>query len=47
MTDASGPFQGLLKASPNDLCLACHDGTGVAPDVLTTPLMIIPARPAH
>ncbi|MHB9035815.1 MAG: cytochrome c3 family protein [Armatimonadota bacterium] len=37
VTDTSGPFQGLLKASPNDLCLACHDGTGVAPDVLTNP----------
>lgn len=37
VTDASGPFGGLLKASPNDLCLACHDGTGVAPDVFTNP----------
>lgn len=37
VTDPTGPFKGLLKASPNDLCLACHDGTGVAPDVLTSP----------
>ena len=29
-----GPFGALLKESPNDMCLACHDGTGFAPDVL-------------
>jgi hypothetical protein len=28
-----GPFVGLLKASPNDLCLSCHDGQTFAPDV--------------
>ena len=37
VTDATGPFKGLLKASPNDLCLSCHDSTGFAPDVLTDP----------
>lgn len=26
----------LLKASPNDLCLGCHDGNAFAPDVLGT-----------
>lgn len=34
MTDPTGAFDALLKSSPNDLCLTCHDGTGVAPDVL-------------
>jgi hypothetical protein len=34
VVDPTGPFPDLLKAAPNDLCLACHDGTGVAPDVL-------------
>lgn len=34
INDSLGPFENLLKANPNDLCLACHDGTGFAPDVL-------------
>ncbi|MCL5103078.1 MAG: hypothetical protein M1133_03035 [Armatimonadetes bacterium] len=37
VSDPTGPFKGLLKASPNDLCLACHDSMGSAPDVLATP----------
>src|SRR4030043_362177 len=31
---ATGPNQFLLKAPPNELCLACHDGQIFAPDVL-------------
>ena len=31
---SSGPNQFLLKAPPNQLCLACHDGQTFAPDVL-------------
>lgn len=34
VVNALGPFPRLLKASPNDLCLACHDNTSFAPDVL-------------
>jgi hypothetical protein len=34
ITDSSGPYDYLLKADANDLCLSCHDGTGFAPDVL-------------
>jgi hypothetical protein len=30
----TGPNQFLLKAPPNQLCLACHDGQTFAPDVL-------------
>jgi hypothetical protein len=30
----SGPNTHLLKAPPNTLCLACHDGQNFAPDVL-------------
>lgn len=30
---ANGPFSALLKASPNELCLQCHDGQTFAPDV--------------
>ncbi len=37
VVDPTGPFKGLLKASPNNLCLACHNGTGSAPDVLENP----------
>lgn len=37
VTDANGPFGNLLKASPNELCLACHDQTSFAPDVLGEP----------
>ena len=31
---ASGPNEFLLKAPVNELCLACHNGTTFAPDVL-------------
>ena len=31
-----GPFPGLLKNSPSQLCLACHDGRTDTPDVLGT-----------
>ena len=31
---ASGPNEFLLKAPANELCLACHNGQGFAPDVL-------------
>jgi len=31
---ANGPNHYLLKAPVNELCLACHNGTSVAPDVL-------------
>ncbi|MBI2843191.1 MAG: cytochrome c3 family protein [Armatimonadetes bacterium] len=31
--DPTGPFPKLLKADVNYLCLACHDGSGFAPDV--------------
>ena len=30
---AGGPFNNLLRAEPNTLCLACHDGQDWAPDV--------------
>lgn len=30
----TGPNEFLLKAPVNELCLACHNGTAVAPDVL-------------
>ncbi|MHB1457820.1 MAG: cytochrome c3 family protein [Armatimonadota bacterium] len=33
---AGGPFDALLIAEPNDLCLQCHDGQTWAPDVLET-----------
>lgn len=29
-----GPYEGLLKADANALCLQCHDGKDFAPDVL-------------
>jgi len=32
--EAGGPYHYLLRAEVNDLCLACHDGQGFAPDVL-------------
>ncbi|MEW6746472.1 MAG: hypothetical protein AB1486_27340 [Planctomycetota bacterium] len=31
---AGGPFHFLLRDEVNDLCLACHDQNGIAPDVL-------------
>lgn len=31
---AGGPFHYLLRGEINDTCLACHDGTNFAPDVL-------------
>jgi hypothetical protein len=31
---AGGPFEFLLRDEINNLCLACHDQAGVAPDVL-------------
>lgn len=31
---AGGPFEFLLRAQPNDLCLSCHDNNAIAPDVL-------------
>jgi cytochrome c553 len=33
VADPTGPFPRLLKASPNNLCLACHDNS-IGPDVL-------------
>jgi len=30
------PHEGLLRNSPNELCLTCHDGQSWAPDVLYT-----------
>lgn len=30
---SGGPFPSLLKATPGDLCLSCHDGKTDAPDV--------------
>jgi hypothetical protein len=33
---SAGPNSFLLKAPANQLCLACHDGQGFAPDVLGT-----------
>ena len=30
---AGGPFEDLLRNEPNSLCLACHDGNSIAPDV--------------
>ncbi|MHB0935685.1 MAG: cytochrome c3 family protein [Armatimonadota bacterium] len=44
ITDSIGPFEKLLKASPNDLCLACHNGTGFAPDVLGAPTSDYPRQ---
>jgi len=32
--EAGGPFEFLLRAEVNDLCLGCHDSSGFAPDVL-------------
>jgi hypothetical protein len=32
----SGPHEALLKDSPNELCLQCHDGQTFAPDVKGT-----------
>jgi hypothetical protein len=32
----NGPNEFLLKAPANELCLSCHNGTNVAPDVLET-----------
>lgn len=34
ITDSLGPFRKLLKSDPNELCLTCHNGTSIAPDVL-------------
>mgnify|MGYP003572069078 FL=1 len=31
---AGGPFEFLLRGEINDMCLACHDGSSFAPDVL-------------
>jgi hypothetical protein len=33
---SAGPQAFLLKAKANDLCLSCHDGQSVAPDVVGT-----------
>lgn len=35
--DGGGPYGGLLKISPNQLCEGCHDGTTSAPDVVGPP----------
>jgi hypothetical protein len=31
-----GPHEYLLRAEPNELCLGCHNGSALAPDVLGT-----------
>jgi hypothetical protein len=33
---AGGPFEYLLKNTPNELCMQCHDGQTFAPDVVET-----------
>lgn len=34
LTGTGGPFPKLLRYEQNDLCLSCHDGSALAPDVL-------------
>jgi len=39
-----GPFNFLLRAAPNTLCLACHDGQSFAPDVLAANINASPSQ---
>jgi len=39
-----GPFNYLLRASANTLCLSCHDGQGFAPDVFAANSNVAPSQ---